>query len=575
MAIASAVVLVGAGTGASLVLAGAGAGGGASSPAAAVQQMIDALNKSDVIGVLDNLAPGERNALEPGLEDIFGQLKRMGVLSSAADINDITGLHISEQGLAASTDQLTPDVAAVTVSGGTNSDAVDPGQLPLGSYFQGLVDRTTNSRSVSTTGPNSGKATLGTVKVDGGWYVSLGYSIAINALRSSGHNGAPPATGQLQPVGAPSPQGAVQALFNSVSQLDLTGLLAGLDPEELGAVDAYPPYWLPSAQTALDKLQGQVGIKFGNLGFSTEAVDSGTLVKVDDGLTLSVKAHGVNVKYANGCYTVTGSGAPAHQCISGGDQDEAKLLDALPPAVQPIFKRLTTMRPDTGFVTVEENGKWFVSPTRTYLSAISAELSEFQPGDIQAIIQNASGIGNALVKYERKAMNDQGFKLPSGNVGSILHATDPASEEAASSALQAEAEADAINAFVEEMSYYAVNSAFTSNAKALDPLVPWSRVVSRGHVALLLGCDTAVGRPATMKVDACHGRTPQVVAVRSLAQDASACYTIVADESGTPASRSSNTWYNVGARCPTALPFGPAKAGSAASHEGTGWYEAF
>ena len=267
MAVASAVVLVGAGTGASLVLAGAGASGGASSPAAAVQQMIDALNKSDVIGALDNLAPGERNALEPGLEDIFGQLKRMGVLSTAADINDITGLHISEQGLAASTDQLTPDVAAVTVSGGTSSEAVDPGQLPLGSYFQGLVDTGTNSRSVSTTGPNSGKATLGTVKVDGGWYVSLGYSIAINALRSSGHNGAPPATGQLQPVGAPSPQAAVQALFDSVSQLDPTGLLAGLDPEELAAVDAYAPYWLPSAQAALDKLQGQVSIKFGNLKF--------------------------------------------------------------------------------------------------------------------------------------------------------------------------------------------------------------------------------------------------------------------------------------------------------------------
>ena len=52
MAIASAVVLVGAGTGASLMLAGASGGGGESSPAAAVQQMIDALNKSDVVGVL-------------------------------------------------------------------------------------------------------------------------------------------------------------------------------------------------------------------------------------------------------------------------------------------------------------------------------------------------------------------------------------------------------------------------------------------------------------------------------------------------------------------------------------------
>ncbi|HTV12943.1 MAG TPA: hypothetical protein VME20_13910 [Acidimicrobiales bacterium] len=408
MAIASAVVIVGAGTGASLVLAGGTGGSGASSPAAAVQQMIDALNKSDVIGALDNLAPGERNALEPGIQDIFGQLKRLGVLSSAATIKDLTGIHISEQGLAASTDQLTPDVAAVTLSGGTNSEAIDPGQLPLGSYFEGLVDNAMNNRSVSTAGPNSGKATLGTLKVDGGWYVSLGYSIAINVLRSSGQSGAPPATGQLQPVGASSPQGAVQALFSSVSRLDLTALLAALDPEELAAADAYAADWLPGAQTALDKVRGQVSVQFGNLSFTTEPLGSGALVKVGNGLTVGVNAHGMDLEYANGCYTVTGTGATEHECISGGDQYEAKLLDLLPPAVQPILERLTAMKPDTGFVTVEENGEWYVSPTRTYLNAISAELSEFQPGDIQTIIQNAPGIGKAFEKYERQAVNGGG-----------------------------------------------------------------------------------------------------------------------------------------------------------------------
>jgi hypothetical protein len=425
MAIASAVVLVGAGTGASLMLAGASGGGGASSPAAAVQQMIDALNKSDVVGVLDNLAPGERNALEPGLKDIFGQLKRIGVLSSSADISDITGINISEQGLATSTDQLTPDLAAVTVSGGTNSEAVDPTQLPLASYFQGLVDQAMSGRSVSTSGPNSGKTTLGTVEVDGGWYVSIGYSIAINALRSDGESGAPPATGQLQPVGASSPQGAVQALFRSVSQLDLTGLLAGLDPDELAAVDAYAPNWLPNAQAALDKLQDQVSIQFGNLSFTTQPVDGGTLVKIGSGLTVSVKARGVDVQYANGCYTVTGPGTSEHECLSNGDQYETQLLALMPPAVQPIFKRLVTMKPDTGFVTAEENGEWYVSPTRTYLTGISDLLSEFQPGDIETIIQNAPAIGKAIEKYERQEMNGRELKLPSGTLGSLTDATRP------------------------------------------------------------------------------------------------------------------------------------------------------
>jgi hypothetical protein len=544
--------------------------------------MIDALNKSDVIGVLDNLDPGERNAIEPGLEDIFSQLERIGILSSTADLNDLTGMQISEQGLATSTDQLTPDVAAVTLSGGTNSEAIDPGQLPLGSYFQGLVNHAMNGRSVSTAGPNSGKTTLATVKVDGGWYVSLGYSIAINALRSSGQSGAPPASGPLQPVGASSPQGAVQALFTSVSQLDLTGLLADLDPEELAAVDAYAPDWLPSVQTALDKVQSQVSIQFGNLSLSTEPVDSGTLVKVGSGLTLSVKAHGMDLEYANGCYTVTGTNATEHECISSGHEYDPKLLALLPPAVQPIFERLITMRPDTGFVTVDENGAWYVSPTRTYLNAISAELSLFEPGDIQTIIQNASGIGNAFEQYERQIMGGgRSFKLPSATIGTLDAATGRGTVSTfpltvsnfslAGGALRAQAQADAINAFTDEMAYYVTNSGFTADGEALDPSLPWSGKVSKGDVTVSVGCDRVIGRPATMKASGCHGRAPQVVALRSLAQDGSACYSIVVDEAG----NSSTTWYNVGARCPVTLPSAPPKAGSASAHEGAGWYENF
>ena len=68
---------------------------------------------------------------------------------------------------------------------------------------------------------------------------------------------------------------------------------------------------------------------------------------------------------------------------------------------------------------------------------------------------------------------------------------------------------------------------------------------------------------------------PEVIAVRSLAQDGSVCYSIVADESGTSANRSPTTWYNAGASCPVRFPSGPPKAGSAASHAGAGWYETF
>jgi len=59
-----------------------GSAGGAATPAGAVSDLFTALGNSDVIGMLDSVAPGERDAIEPGLEDIFGQFKRLGILST-------------------------------------------------------------------------------------------------------------------------------------------------------------------------------------------------------------------------------------------------------------------------------------------------------------------------------------------------------------------------------------------------------------------------------------------------------------------------------------------------------------
>lgn len=573
LAVASAVVLAAAGTSTSVVVAETG-GSGAGSPAAAVQELIGSLDNSDVIGVLDAVDPGERNALEPGLDDIFGQLKRLGILSSTADLNAITGIDISEQALATSTDQLAPDVAAVTVSGGTNTESINPGRLPLGSYFQRLADKAMGGRSLTTTGPNSGSTTLGTVRVDGGWYVSLGYSIAINALRAAGQSGAPPATGQLQAAGASSPEGAVQALFNDASQLDLSALMADLDPAEMAAADAYVPDWLPKAQAALDKARGKVSIQFGNLSFTTQQVDSGTLVKVGAGLTVTVKDQASELKYANGCYTYSTMGTTKHQCAQGSDQYLARLEALLPPPVQPIFTRLTTMKPDLGFVTVDEDGAWYVSPTRTYLAAISAFLSELRPGDVQTVIANASGIGSAFEKYLQQQMgrSSLGNGASTGLPGSPIAGT---FSPAGSSAYQATAEANVVNAFTDEMGYYASSSGFTANGEALDPVLPWSPEVAKGRVAVSVGCDTVAGVPATFEARDCHGRPPQVVVLRALASDGSACYSIVADQSRAGPGAVATTWYNFAGSCASKLPAGPPRTGRARNHFGPDWYQTF
>src|ERR1019366_9296163 len=121
-----------------------------------------------------------------------------------------------------------------------------PSQLPLASYFKDLLGVALPGKPHNATSPASGKFVMGTEEVGGGWYVSLGYIIPINALWGEGKSGAPPtASGAVVAAGASTPEGAVQGLFNAVSNLDLQGLLADLPPDEMAAVDAYAPDWLP------------------------------------------------------------------------------------------------------------------------------------------------------------------------------------------------------------------------------------------------------------------------------------------------------------------------------------------
>ena len=107
-------------------------------------------------------------------------------------------------------------------------------------------------------------------------------------------------------------------------------------------------------------MKGDVSIVFSNLTFTTQVLGDGTLVQVGKGLTLNVNARGMNLSYANGCVTATYQGQTTHSCRSQELGTVDKVIQALPPAVQPVLERLTSASPDEGFMTVEENGSWFV-----------------------------------------------------------------------------------------------------------------------------------------------------------------------------------------------------------------------
>ncbi len=92
---------------------------------------------------------------------------------------------------------------------------------------------------------------LTTVKRDGRWYLSAFYSIAENA-RDGGDD--IPESGIVAAVGADTPDGAVQAIFDAVDDVDLEALIAALNPNEAEALQRYAPMFVDEAQDKLSTI---------------------------------------------------------------------------------------------------------------------------------------------------------------------------------------------------------------------------------------------------------------------------------------------------------------------------------
>ena len=59
------------------------------------------------------------------------------------------------------------------------------------------------------------------------------------------------------PRGADTPEGAVQAIFDAVDDLDLEALIADLNPNEAGALQRYAPMFIDDAQNGHRRLEHQ------------------------------------------------------------------------------------------------------------------------------------------------------------------------------------------------------------------------------------------------------------------------------------------------------------------------------
>ena len=400
---------------------------GADSPEAAVRSMFSAIDHEDALGVVESLPPGERKVLRDPLVDTNKELHRLGVLKSFS-LDDVPGADLQVKDLKLATTDLGDGVTAVEVTGGTISGKSIPKDIPLGDPLKKIIEDNGGTvdfkESTFSEDLSQDHLKLVTIKEDGGWHVSLAYSVA-EAIRTSAADdgGDPPPVPDfghgVQPVGADSPDAAVHDLADAAVARDAAKAVALTDPQEMRALYDYAPLFLPKVARSTQQAEedDQPVITVSKLDTSVEG--DGTIRRVRiTGFDMSVKdtSSSTHVTFDGRCYDVTSTSTYesftyATGSISGDTSDPSN--PSPPPTIPHSTPKTEThdehhcagdnattdnastspfgtlgmfgSSTDEPFaITVTQvDGRWYVSPVRTVLDSLVEGLRRLQPSDIE------------------------------------------------------------------------------------------------------------------------------------------------------------------------------------------------
>ncbi len=355
--------------------------GGADSPEAAVQAMFDAVADEDVLGVMDTLLPGEQRSLREPIEDIVAELRRLEILSDDADLAEVQGVEVEFRDLTFETDEVANGLAVVELTGGTIEGGADLAELPIGDLLLDLgFDGEQPTGEHRATEPVGEGLRLATVEEDGRWYVSLWFSIAEGARASAGAP-APDLAAAIEPTGSASPEDVFDDLLAAAGRLDLAGMLAMLPPGEARALHVYAPLFLDDAQAELDALRDEAGFSLTVEEAAYEVERDGDRATVVPTM-LSVRAEAddeeVSLAIDGECARVEVDGDEQDFCQG----DSVELLDELGLAQLAGSSELPV-----GIEVVEEDGRWYLSPTATVLRPILAALASLEANDIRELVE--------------------------------------------------------------------------------------------------------------------------------------------------------------------------------------------
>jgi hypothetical protein len=398
------------------------AAGGADTPEAAVDAMFQSLGENDILGVLDQLAPGEREVLRDATVDYVEELTRLGVLSEGLDLEGVPGFEFSSADVTYDVQQANDRVWLVGITGGELTLGANIAELPLGEMlFERLDLESVEAPETITVDLAEAVAadeppTVAVIEEDGQYYVSTFYTVAELAASEAGFD--MPAT-PVQPAGAASAEEALRGMIDAGLELDVAGLIGLTPPDEMAALYDYGQILVDLADEAIaeegiDAQLAQLEISIDTLEFEEVPVTGGTkLLPVRIGVSgvtpegqdfaASVaKVDDTCVEYEFSVSELSDAGGTQEGTVSGsycaGDIRQVFEGSDVPPEVQQIAERAVAQLGQVGVVATEVDGQWYVSPTRSFSDLLLVALQGLEAGDIETLIDFAEASSGVEVE---------------------------------------------------------------------------------------------------------------------------------------------------------------------------------
>ncbi|MDJ0770804.1 MAG: hypothetical protein QNJ12_18570 [Ilumatobacter sp.] len=353
-------------------------------------ELLSAIENEDLLGVVDVLLPGEREAFRGPLVDVVSELTRLEILSPDADLSQILGVDITFEGESVEVRSTNvPDIVNVDL----RADAtitVDGADLPIGSLITDNMpsDMLTELRGSRATDTDVLDITLTAVERDGRWYFSAFHSIAEAARQEISPGSRIPLDG----VGsdpADSPEAAFDQLLDRVEALDLTGMIRTLNPGEAAALQRYAPLFVEDGQAVLDEVPLRWQITERRFSVDEDG-DSATVFL--EAIAIEGTLDGASFTFSSdgNCVSLTAEGETFEQCGDTTAELDEVLGEA--PALEHLLDTITEAFSDIEPVGIEmqrfEDG-WYVSPTNTVSEAMLAVLRALDRQEIDDIVAAA------------------------------------------------------------------------------------------------------------------------------------------------------------------------------------------